>query len=332
MQERRNFASVLRRRADRVQEYFGRARRQYPQVKEALRVLAVALDAEVPKTPLPKKRKATTGAGVATGATKTDPATVSRKWYFQARRFRLERDALQKKLGKVSGAKEGHNMLSEEWLMRVFLSKPNASARSMEQGFGDIVGSDVRTVSRPAMNAIRDAWVEFYKPMVHKAGAALVATTARLAKQGKAAFAPVFLVQIQDEADIRLRSESARDGPAAPSRSRSSKAQQSVLTEHCAGDQAVRARAVSWKRLATSRPRPWRPAMSACYAPSLRASCPRHRRRCRKSGSGMSSLATASAPTRRLARPSGLASGRGHSLLARATSWLSRSASPTRRA
>ena len=98
-------------------------------------------------------------------------------------------------------------MLSEEWLMRVFLSKPNASARSLEQSFGDIVGSDVRTVSRPAMNAIRDAWVEMYKPLVHKAGAALVATTARLAKQGKAAFAPVFLVQIQDEADIRLRSE-----------------------------------------------------------------------------------------------------------------------------
>ena len=65
-----------------------------------------------------------------------------------------------------------------------------------------------------------------YKPLVHKAGATLVATTARLAKQGKAAFAPVFLVQIQDEADIRLRSESARDGPAVPSRSRASKVQQ----------------------------------------------------------------------------------------------------------
>ena len=48
-------------------------------------------------------------------------------------------------------------MLSEEWLLRVFLSKPNASARALEQGFGDIVGSDVHTVSRPRMNMIRDA-------------------------------------------------------------------------------------------------------------------------------------------------------------------------------
>ena len=43
-----------------------------------------------------KTRCAATGAGVATGAPEAEPATASRKWYFQARRFRLERDALQK--------------------------------------------------------------------------------------------------------------------------------------------------------------------------------------------------------------------------------------------
>ena len=250
MKERDRFVAVFRLRLARVQQYFGRARREYPRVKEALRLLQVAVDDELPRPAALqfRKRKAAPGAaatgasvGVATGAREAAEPRESRKWYFQARRFRLERDALEAKLLRVTGAKEeGHHVLSEEWLLRVFLSKPNASARSLEQSFGDIVGSDVRTVSRPAMNAIRDAWVEFYKPMVHKAGAALVATTSRLAKEGKAAFAPVFLVQIQDEADIRLRSESARDGPAVPSRSRSSKVQQSVLTIHGAGEQVVR--------------------------------------------------------------------------------------------
>lgn len=247
MKERLPFPGVFRRRVARVQQYLATARRQYPRTKEALRLLQVAVDEEVPRPAVQpgKKRKATPGAAAtgaaATGAHEAAAPTESRKWYFQARRLRLERDALAAKLRRFSGAKEeGHYMLSEEWLMRVFLSKPNASARSLEQSFGDIVGSDVRTVSRPAMNAIRDAWVEMYKPLVHKAGAALVATTARLAKQGKAAFAPVFLVQIQDEADIRLRSESSRDGPAVPSRSRASKVQQSVLTIHGAGEQVVR--------------------------------------------------------------------------------------------
>ena len=151
--ERRNFLSTLRLRADsdRLDAWFSKARCPHPQVQDALRVLAAALDAEVPRTRHSAKRKAATGAGVDTGA------VDSRKYYYQARRFRRERDALQKQLGLVSGAKEDHNMLSEEWLLRVFLSKPNASARALEQGFGDIVGSDVHTVSRPRMNMIRDA-------------------------------------------------------------------------------------------------------------------------------------------------------------------------------
>ena len=166
MQERRPFPGVFRRRVARVQQYLDTARRQYPRTKEALRLLQVAVDDEVPR-PVAQpswKRKAPpsdaapgAGVGVATGARQAAEPSESRKWYFQARRFRLERDALEAKLRRVAGAKEeGHYMLSEEWLLRVFLSKPNASARSLEQSFGDIVGSDIGTVSRPAMNAIRD--------------------------------------------------------------------------------------------------------------------------------------------------------------------------------
>ena len=162
-----------------------------------------------------------------------------RKWYYQARRFRLRSESLADQLRLMSGAKVSHGMLSEEWLLRVILAKPNASARSVAQSFADIAGSDFSTVSRPSINAIRDAWVELYKPMVLKVGADLVAACARRAAEVNADFAPVYLVQIQDEADIRLRSESARDGPAVPSRSRSSKVQQSVLTIHGAGGRVV---------------------------------------------------------------------------------------------
>ena len=75
--------------------------------------------------------------------------------------------------------------------------------------------------------------------MVLKAGADLVSACARTAAEAKADFAPVYLLHIQDEADIRLRSESARDGPAVPSRSRSSKVQQHVLTMHGAGGRVL---------------------------------------------------------------------------------------------
>ena len=241
-QERQRFALVLRRRAARVQEFFGRARLQYPRTAEALRLLQEALEAEVvvPAADLAVKRekRRASGATSATEAVATG-ADRDRKWYFQARRFKKERDALAEKLRLSSGAKEKGGALSEEWLLRVILSKPNASARSVAQSFADIVGSDVRTVSRGSINSVRDAWVEFYKPMVLTVAAGLVANSVRLAAEVRADFAPIYLVQIQDEADIRLRSEHARDGPALPSRSRSSKVQQSVLTIHGAGGQAV---------------------------------------------------------------------------------------------
>ena len=70
--------------------------------------------------------------------------------------------------------------------MRVILAKPNASARAVEEMFADIVGSDVRTVSRRSINSVRDAWVEMRKPMVLRVGADLVATLSLDAKARKA--------------------------------------------------------------------------------------------------------------------------------------------------
>ena len=270
MQERQRWALTLRGRLGRLQDWFQRARRSYPRTKDALKRLQDAVDAEVAKCLVPKSLLKRRGKWAATGAesrqltsaaahtaTGGQPNAIggqpqarqpsapgarqgceSRKWYYQARRFRLERDALASKLRTMTGAKD-HGALSQEWLLRVILTKPNASARSVEQSFADIVGSDVRTIGRASLNAVRDAWVELYKPMVLKGGADLVAACASRAAEVKADFAPVYLVHIQDEADIRLRSENARDGPAVPSRSRSSKVQQHVLTMHGAGGRVL---------------------------------------------------------------------------------------------
>ena len=249
MQERQRFKAILHRRVRRVREHFLRARRRYPRIAETLQLLQAALDEELPHTvadaaaPLgsrQKKRRAGSAGGAATGA--TEPATRKaiprdRKWYYQARRFQKERDVLAAKVRRMDGEKESGGQLSQEWLLRIILAKPNASARSLAQSFVDVIGSDVRTVGRTSIGVVRDAWVELYKPMVLKVGADLVAACARQAAAVKAEFAPVYLVQIQDEADIRLRSENPRDGVAVPSRSRTSKVQQSVLTIHGAGEQ-----------------------------------------------------------------------------------------------
>ena len=250
--ESQQFPLVLR---SRVRECFARAKRQHPRTRDALRLLQEALDAEVPPVVArraPRKRKLEGGVAAtgvpgqaATGAFEaaaTGVATRQRKFYYQACRLRKQRDTLAAQLQRFTGAKLAaqNNQLSEEWLLRVILAKPNASARAVEQMFADIVGSDVRTVSRGSINSVRDAWVEMYKPMVLRVGADLVATLSRVAKASKAEFAPIYCLRVQDEADIRLRSEHARDGPAVPSRSRSSKVQQSVLILHGAGGQAVR--------------------------------------------------------------------------------------------
>ena len=78
--------------------------------------------------------------------------------------------------------------------------------------------------------------------MVLKAGANLVAAAVGAAKFARpplaarqpqaAGFAPTYVLHMQDETDIRLRSGDAMDGPAIPRRSRASKVQQHVDELH----------------------------------------------------------------------------------------------------
>ena len=173
-QERQRFASTLRRRLARLKDWFGRAQRPYPRTKAALQHLEEAVNAEVGfgvsllkrrRRPLkPQAAQASAAEPQAAQAAAAEPQAAqaivakpkaakslaaegeSRKWYFQARRFRLERDALAAKLRSITGEKE-QGSLSKEWLLRVILAQPNASVRSVEQSFADVLGSDFRTIS-----------------------------------------------------------------------------------------------------------------------------------------------------------------------------------------
>ena len=103
--------------------------------------------------------------------------------------------------------------------MRIFLTSPGANARGLTKSFRDVVGLDKNTVSRDSIDKVRGAWVEFYKSMVLKLVAERVAGAVAAAKSTRAGFALVFIVMVQDEAEIRLRSADY-DGFAIPRRSR----------------------------------------------------------------------------------------------------------------
>ncbi len=71
--------------------------------------------------------------------------------------------------------------------------------------------------------------MEMYKEMIYKYARGVFAT--HLASvEGPAAVRAFHLVHVQDEADIRLRSSEARDGPSVPRRGRASEVQSHVVT------------------------------------------------------------------------------------------------------
>ena len=222
MPEVRGFPTVLRRHFFILHATFLRGRMPYPKTADALRRLREAIYAEVPcGRGLKRKRERP--------AMRSSPTTghASRKHY--QRMLRLKKDNVQLRAEVVSHTQskaEGWQ-LSPEWLSRVFLTSPAASARGMAQSFRDVVCSDSNTVSRYSIGRVRDAWVELYKVMVFKVGADMVADAVGAATGAE--FVPLYILHVQDEADIRLRSGDALDGPAIPRRSRASKVQQNVV-------------------------------------------------------------------------------------------------------
>lgn len=187
----------------------------YPQTADAMRRLRAAIDAEVPR-----------GRGLKRPA--EGRSVSSRKHYLRARRLKTETDKLRAEIANHTKSKANGYQITPDWILRIFLAMPAASSRGMEHCFRDVVGADGNLLSRRTIGRVRDAWVELYKSMVLKVGADRVAGAIGAANDARVGFAPLYILHVQDEADIRLRSGDAL-GVAIPRRSRASKVQQNVV-------------------------------------------------------------------------------------------------------
>ena len=215
MSEFRWFPTLLRQRFTALHATFLRRRLSYPQTADALRRLREAIDAEVPR-----------GRGLKRPA--EGRSVSSRKHYLRARRLKTETDKLRAEIANHTKSKATGYQITPDWLLRIFLAMPAAGSRGMEHCFRDVVGADGNLLSRRTIGRVRDAWVELYKSMVLKVGADRVAGAIGAANDARVGFAPLYILHVQDEADIRLRSGDAL-GVAIPRRSRASKVQQNVV-------------------------------------------------------------------------------------------------------
>ena len=203
-----------------------RQRRAHPQTAHALEELEKAVAAEFPL------------AAAATGAKRQRPAQTrtgdhkkqSWRWYMRCRRLEARLATATRQLASHTAAKTKEGRTEQEWISRVIFARPCASGAAISQAFRDATGSDKGIVSRITIGRIKDAWVEAYVKMVFAEVSSFVAAHMASASQAKQDFAAIHLIHIQDEADLRLRSNDARDGPRMPRRSRASKVQQHVVT------------------------------------------------------------------------------------------------------
>jgi len=155
-----------------------------------------------------------------------DRHRLMKKLQWQKRvRERAESELKALKSSAVSG------ILRKEWIARVFLSQVPVNPRALEAAWRDLSGATgaQATISHTYIRRVRDAQVEILKGMRDTQIGDSVAKAVR-APQAQSPCA-IALVHLHDEASLRLRS---RLGPRAsmPSRSRSSKVQQHIITVH----------------------------------------------------------------------------------------------------
>ena len=188
----------------------------YPQTNAALLSLQRAMANELPMAKR-SKTKRTTRAAVPTPARPrkrvyTDFDRVAKKQYDKRRRVEKKNEVLQAELAKHTAFKLGpHNYITPHWLVRVFLSQPAMSARGGATSMRDIAGIDAPVISRRSIERIRDAWVTKFKPMIRKIVVDRVKNLVAGATQdrrlvGSVCFICIWLIHIQDEADLKLRS------------------------------------------------------------------------------------------------------------------------------
>ena len=122
------------------------------------------------------------------------------------RRLQSKCNALKSQVEAATGAKGLRRQLCTDWLVRVALAAPLASARSLTTAFRDVCDVDEQIVSRATIGKIKDAFVEVVKTMMVKYLAGLACASEAAAAATGAPFQNIVLTHIQDEADLRLRS------------------------------------------------------------------------------------------------------------------------------
>ena len=130
--------------------------------------------------------------------------------------------------------------LSQEWILRVILSAPNASGQGLVDAFKMAVASDSSALSRLSMGSIKPSFLEFWKEMNHSKVREFVSMQLREVVSGTALgvsavppFLGVILLHVQDEAELRLLSSDSSSRPGLPRRSRTSKVQLHVVRLLC---------------------------------------------------------------------------------------------------
>ena len=185
----------------------------HPHTAAATSALRAALDEEFPRRSVAKHLEVS--------AWQQRNKSRMKAWRLQRQVAELEAEVQRLMSSKTVGGR-----VSQEWLLRVCLAAPHASARAVAHSFRAVAGTDECTVSRPTISRIKDAWTDMYNEMVVKSARGVV--SAHVASAEK--LAALVLAHVMDETDIRLRSGDARDGPSVPRRGRASKVQAHVVT------------------------------------------------------------------------------------------------------
>ena len=158
------------------------------------------------------------------------PAPTIKKYRQRCARLQTKVNKLEDEIAKYTSPQAKSGRVSIAWILRAFLASPHASGRALASSFRVVTGLDSTTVSRSTIMKIKAAWVEMFTCMVFNVCRKFVDAHVLSCKRNRRPFVVLTVTHIQDEADIRLRSGEARDGPKMPRRARASKVQMHVVT------------------------------------------------------------------------------------------------------
>ena len=151
----------LRKLVIQVQEELATRKGNYPETTDALTRLESALALEFPPKAKPEA-KATKRSRMRVMIPTSKDAKL---WKRQLKRKNEKLEQLQTENAKLLDAKNKGGFISGDWIVRVALANPHASARALEACFRDICGVDRNVIGRTAMGQIKDAFVEVVKEM-----------------------------------------------------------------------------------------------------------------------------------------------------------------------